>query len=302
MVCYFDNAVLVRGPKHAHCACSWWCQVICRHSVDKKKSDINFKVIGQSIILNPFSVMRHNSKRSTRSRDYRVTSKVDTSGGNWSKIDIWSITVWRLLPEMGSVWSNHDFSANTSYVTDAIITSKRSCNVVLAYQGWYRYVYGFASLLDQLPSGQISCGHMTTPESVLPNKKQIIMTQNVFNYFKKTHISVSNIWRYEFSSTLIQVMVWRQTITWTNVDVLSNRSIKTHCSEISIKIQKFSMKKIIFKMSSATFRPFCSALIVFVVTLCIAHNMLPQFPFPWTRGFVDPWPPYCYFIDHLPQI
>ena len=47
----------------------------------------------------------------------------------------------------------------------------------------------------------------------------------------------------------------RQTITWTNADLLSIGQLGTNFSEISIKIQIFSLKKMLFKISSAIFPP-----------------------------------------------
>ena len=45
--------------------------------------------------------------------------------------------------------------------------------------------------------------------------------------------------------------VRRRTITWTNVDLLIIRPLGTNISEIWIKIQQFSLKKMPLKMSSA---------------------------------------------------
>ena len=44
---------------------------------------------------------------------------------------------------------------------------------------------------------------------------------------------------------------WRQAILWTNAGLLSIRTLRTYFSEILIKIQQFSLKKMYLKMSSA---------------------------------------------------
>ena len=51
--------------------------------------------------------------------------------------------------------------------------------------------------------------------------------------------------------------VWRQTITWTNADVLSIGPLGTNFSEIRIKIKNFSFMKMHLKTSTAKWRPFC---------------------------------------------
>ena len=48
-----------------------------------------------------------------------------------------------------------------------------------------------------------------------------------------------------------------QAITWTNADLLIIGSLGTNCSEIGIKIQKFSFMKMHLKISSAKQKPFC---------------------------------------------
>ena len=55
------------------------------------------------------------------------------------------------------------------------------------------------------------------------------------------------------------VPVRRQAITWINADLLTIRPLETNFSEILIKIQRFSFKKMHLKMSSAK----CQAAILF---------------------------------------
>ena len=52
----------------------------------------------------------------------------------------------------------------------------------------------------------------------------------------------------------------RQAIIWTNAGILSIGPLGTNFNEISIGIQRFSFKKMHFKMSSAKWRPFCLGL------------------------------------------
>ena len=49
----------------------------------------------------------------------------------------------------------------------------------------------------------------------------------------------------------------RQAIIWTNARILLIGPLETNFSEILIKIHKFSSKKMLLKMSSAKWRPFC---------------------------------------------
>ena len=52
----------------------------------------------------------------------------------------------------------------------------------------------------------------------------------------------------------------RQAIIWTNAGILLIEHLGTKFSEILIKIQTFSFKKMRLKMSSAKWRPFCLSL------------------------------------------
>ena len=48
-----------------------------------------------------------------------------------------------------------------------------------------------------------------------------------------------------------------QAIIWTNIDLLSIEPLGTKLCEIPLKIQYFSLIKMLFKMSSPKWRPFC---------------------------------------------
>ena len=52
----------------------------------------------------------------------------------------------------------------------------------------------------------------------------------------------------------------RQAIIWTNAEILLTGPLRTNFSEIFTEIQKFSFKKMHFKMSSGKWRPFCLGL------------------------------------------
>ena len=62
----------------------------------------------------------------------------------------------------------------------------------------------------------------------------------------------------------------RQAITWTNVGILLIGPLGTHFSEMLIKINTFSFKKILLKMSSGKWRPFCLGLNV--LTFRLMHS------------------------------
>ena len=51
-----------------------------------------------------------------------------------------------------------------------------------------------------------------------------------------------------------------QAIIWTNAGILLIKTLGTNFSEILIRNQTFSLKKIHLKMSSAKWRPFCLGL------------------------------------------
>ena len=56
--------------------------------------------------------------------------------------------------------------------------------------------------------------------------------------------------------------IWRQAITWTNVDFLLIAPLARNFSEISIVIQAFSFEKLDLKMLSAKCRPQCINLLI----------------------------------------
>ena len=58
---------------------------------------------------------------------------------------------------------------------------------------------------------------------------------------------------------------WRQAIIWTNAGILLIGPLGTNFIEILISIQTFSFKKMLLKMSSAKWRPFCLGLNVLII-------------------------------------
>ena len=73
-----------------------------------------------------------------------------------------------------------------------------------------------------------------------------------------THICVGNLTIIGSDNGLLPGR--RQAITWTNVGILLIGPLWTNFSEISIKIQTFSLTKMRLKVSSAKWCPFCLGL------------------------------------------
>ena len=61
----------------------------------------------------------------------------------------------------------------------------------------------------------------------------------------------------------------RQAIIWTNTGILLIRPLGTNFSEIFIRIQTFSFKKMHLKMASAKWRPFCLGLNVLKLNMVL---------------------------------
>ena len=67
--------------------------------------------------------------------------------------------------------------------------------------------------------------------------------------------------------SLVNLSVWHQAIIWTSDYWLPIEPSGTNFSEISIKKNHFSLKKMTFKMSSVKLPPFCLGLNVFINTV-----------------------------------
>ena len=74
----------------------------------------------------------------------------------------------------------------------------------------------------------------------------------------------------------------RQAIIWTSAGILLIGSLGTNISEILIRIQTFSFKKMLLKMSSAKWRPFCLGLNVLTTGNAWVRNQ---------QWLLQPW---CY--------
>ena len=73
-----------------------------------------------------------------------------------------------------------------------------------------------------------------------------------------THICVANLTIIGSDNGLSPG--WRQAIIWTNAWILSSGPLETNFREISIKIQTFSFMKMVLKVSSAKWQPYCLGL------------------------------------------
>ena len=85
--------------------------------------------------------------------------------------------------------------------------------------------------------------------------------------------------------------IWRQAITWTNVDLLPTGPLGINFTEIRIKIRTLTFKKMRLKMSFAKWRPFCSGgdvLILFRVSVAWCwKGDKPLYKSLWIRRIVS---------------
>ena len=90
----------------------------------------------------------------------------------------------------------------------------------------------------------------------LPNSGKVILIDRFLTHWGRvTHICVGNLTIIGSDNGLSPGR--RQAITWTNVGILLIGPLGTNFSEMLIKLQTFSFKKIYLKMSSGKWRPFC---------------------------------------------
>ena len=73
-----------------------------------------------------------------------------------------------------------------------------------------------------------------------------------------THIYIDNLIIIGSDNGLLSGR--RQAIIWTNAGILLIGPLRTNFSEILITTIKFSVKKMLLKVSSAKWQPFCQAL------------------------------------------
>ena len=124
------------------------------------------------------------------------------------------------------------------------------------------------------------------------NKKQLT------HWGRVTHICVSKLTIIGSDNGLSPSR--RQAIVWTNAGSLSIGTLRTYFSEISIKIQQFSLKKMHLKMSSAKRRLCWLGLNVLrdhgpdMVTLSILHGVILHATFDFVPhgmyNFYFNWP------------
>ena len=106
---------------------------------------------------------------------------------------------------------------------------------------------------------------------ILSDRKSTRLHKSLTHWGRVTHICVDKLTIIGSDNGLSPRR--RQAIIWTNAGILLNRSLRTNFSEISIRIQTFSFKKMHLKMSSAKWRPFCLGLKMLMhrglVVLCV---------------------------------
>ena len=87
----------------------------------------------------------------------------------------------------------------------------------------------------------------------------------------------------------------RQAIIWTNAGILLIGTLGTNLSEILIEIHRFSFKKMLLKMSSGKWRPFCSGLNVLNVASCLHADDIPWDLFSISRKLYGEAMAWCGF-------
>ena len=85
--------------------------------------------------------------------------------------------------------------------------------------------------------------------------KSAALFQASTHWGRMTHISVDKLTIIGSDNGLSPG--WRQAIIWTRAGILLIGPLETNFSEILIWVQTFSFKKMLLKMSSAKWRPFC---------------------------------------------
>ena len=81
---------------------------------------------------------------------------------------------------------------------------------------------------------------------------------------------------------------WHQAIIWTNAGILLIEHLGTNFSEILIKINTFSFKKMYLKISSRKWRPFCLSLNVLLQCACNILLCWTLTSMGWSKKHVTP--------------
>ena len=106
-----------------------------------------------------------------------------------------------------------------------------------------------------IPTGQSHKPQDTSQSKVINSYPTASPTSNRLTHWGRvTHICVSKLTIIGSDNGLLPGR--RQAIIWTNAGILLIGPLGTNFSEISIRIQTFSFKKMHLKMSSAKWRPF----------------------------------------------
>ena len=144
--------------------------------------------------------------------------------------------------------------------------------------------------------GPLSWPTLTTWNTTHQQRSHIVLMPIwvITHWGRVTHIYVSRPDDHGSDNGLSPIR--RQAIIWTNEDILSIRPRATHFNGILFGIQKFSFKKMHFKISSTKWRPFCLGLNVLIFSYHNSNSACPaSSPHKITRLFPDH---FLFFHDH----
>ena len=128
------------------------------------------------------------------------------------------------------------------------------CHVIYwGYENWLLFVITvFELTAPGQGRGSVECVY------VLNTSAHDLMRAALTNWGRVTHICVGKLTIIGSDNGLSPV--WRQAIIWTNAGILLIGSLRTNFTEIWIRIETFSFKKMHLKMLSAKWCPFCLSL------------------------------------------
>ena len=184
----------------------------------------------------------------------------------------------QLLTDLCSVWKINIYSCPISFLVDImydierfVINSLWLSDGMLQHRYWSTLAQVMACCL-MAPSHYLNqcwlimkgiwwCSHESPLDIHKINLKILLLT----HWGRVTHICVGNLTIIGSDNGLSPGR--RQAIIWTNAGILLIGPLGTNFSEILIRIQTFSFKKMHLKMSSAKWLPFCSDLNVLKLQL-----------------------------------
>ena len=166
------------------------------------------------------------------------------------------ISKWIPWSQMLSVVYSRLFNLQNKYV-DA--PHRYNQNHHLLFIAWYLFTValsGMYSLFSFIWIGNLSSSKICyrTNSDILYDLPFSTMEVKSYQWYENLYASVNWI---STGSGKGLAPNRRQAITWTNVHLLSIEPLGTSFSEIRIKIQNFSLKKMHLKMPSAKWQPFC---------------------------------------------